>query len=800
MAQIIDLGKLRFAFRGTYNSGTSYSINDVVKYGANLYAYTATTAATGQLPTNTSYWTNMLEGFDYLGEYNPGTAYKLNDVVTYGGKLFIAIKANTNVNPNATVTPPDTPSWEILTDGIKYRGSYSGGTAYTIGEIVIYGGILYIATANTTGNAPTNTSFWATFLEGIKYLGAYSGSTTYRKNEVVTYDGSTWICVLDTLGNAPADPSSFWDVLAPGTFPSFSGSNGYFLSNNGSSVIWTNDLVGDTAEVQNDFYVGSGAKEFALDENNNSEPLTNPVATFRFNSGTEDSSFAQLAFQNADATSSTDIITYMDNGSDSKGWMGIGIAGSEFDDTTYGITGPGDGYIFHETAGDPGDYTGNLVFATGANGSENKIVFAAGGFDSGLTQMEIFPDVNVHIEIPTPSTSPTTGALTVVGGVGVQGDMNIQGNVNIVGEITFGGEGTVVETSNLAVSDPTVFVGSNNLADTLDLGIIAEYAEDVTDQPTSVTNKQLTDNVATLTTSAAHGYSVGDVVVVTNVDSTFNGTFVITATPASNTFRYAKTAANVNSTAVSPAGTATVTHERRFGGVVRDASDGVVKVFSGSTARPSGTVDFSNAGLVYAPIKAGAGDFTSLTTGNITSTSGTINLGGTVNISSAANFTGANVTLGSGTWSGTPTFSGAVVFSGNPSFTGTPTFTGGVRVQEMIEDIVDVTHSGNTIALDYQNGNVFFLTNTLSTNATVNVSNAPSDDGRVFTINLFITQGSTGYIPATLNINGGSATIKWPENTAPTPTSGVGKIDVFNFTIIRRSGTYTVLGNVGLNY
>ena len=800
MAQLINLGKLRFSYEGEYNALTEYDTNQVVKYGANLYSFTATSPATGQVPTNTTYWTPMLEGFNYLGEYNPATNYKLNDVVKYGGKLFIALAANVGEGPNDLVPSGETAVWEMITDGVQYEGAYNSGTDYEVGDIVNYGGILYIATDDTTGNAPTNTSYWDVFLEGIKYLGEYSSSTTYRKNEVVTYDGSSWICILDTLNNAPADPSSFWDVLAPGTFPSFVGNEGYFLSNNGTSVVWTSDVVADTLEIESAFYVGTGAKEFALDLTTDGEPLTNPVATFRFDSGTEDSSFAQLAFQNADPTSSTDIIAYMDTGSDSSGWMGIGITGSDFDDTTYGITAPGDGYIFLETAGDPGDFTGNMVFATGANGSENRIVFAAGGFDSGLTQMEIFPDVNVHIEIPTPSTSPTTGALTVVGGVGIQGDMNIQGDVNIVGQISFGGEGTTVETANLAVSDPLIFVGTDNVSDTFDLGFIGEYAEDVVDQVKSVSNKALNNNIATLTTSTAHGYSVGDVVVITDVDATFNGTFIIRSV-TSDTFTYDKTAGNVSSTAVSPAGTATVTHERRWGGVARDVSDGgKIKFFKDLAEKPTTTIDFANPSIAFAPIQAAAAQFTSVTTTDITTSAGTLNLGGTVNISSAANFTGANVTLGSGTWSGAPTFSGAVVFSGNPSFTGTPTFTGGVRVQEMIEDIVDVTHTSNAMTLDYQNGNIFFLTNTLSGNATVNITNAPTDNGRTFTVNLLVTQGSTGYIPSVLNINGSSATIRWPENTAPTPTSSSGKIDVFNFTIIRRSSAYVVLANAGLNY
>ena len=73
----------------------------------------------------------------------------------------------------------------------------------------------------------------------------------------------------------------------------------------------------------------------------------------------------------------------------------------------------------------------------------------------------------------------------------------------------------------------------------------------------SVTNKALTSNVATLTTSSAHGFETGQTVVISDVDSTFNGTYVVTAIPTTTTFRYAKTAADVASAAVSPAGTVT---------------------------------------------------------------------------------------------------------------------------------------------------------------------------------------------------------------------------------------------------
>ena len=65
----------------------------------------------------------------------------------------------------------------------------------------------------------------------------------------------------------------------------------------------------------------------------------------------------------------------------------------------------------------------------------------------------------------------------------------------------------------------------------------------------SVTTKSLTDNVATLTIDSGHLVEAGPTITVTNVDSTFNGIYPVTAV-TSNTVSYAKTAGNVSPTAV----------------------------------------------------------------------------------------------------------------------------------------------------------------------------------------------------------------------------------------------------------
>ena len=90
----------------------------------------------------------------------------------------------------------------------------------------------------------------------------------------------------------------------------------------------------------------------------------------------------------------------------------------------------------------------------------------------------------------------------------------------------------------------------------------------------TITNKELTSNVATLTTATTHDIEVNDIVWVEGVDATFNGEWTVTAT-TSNTFSYACTAGNVASTAVTAA-TAVVNHV------------GYINIESDSTLRTTG--------------------------------------------------------------------------------------------------------------------------------------------------------------------------------------------------------------------
>ena len=575
--------------------------------------------------------------------------------------------------------------------------------------------------------------------------------------------------------------------------------------------------------VLDNIYLGSTAEAFAT-----TAALTNPNLVI----AVTETDYAQIAFTNRSShvDASTDIILYTNNGNDASGYIDMGITSSNFADPDFTITGKGDGYRFMVGADAGATDQGNLVFATSDTGTQNKIIFAAGGLASDNEQMSITPDQNVHIEIDTPSTSPTTGALTVVGGVGISGDVNIDGT------ITFGGAGTTVETSNLAVTDPLVFTGNANQGDALDLGLIGEYATSVSTVTATVSNKALASDVATITTSAAHGFVAGDIVVITGVDATFNGTHYITGAPTATTFTFVKDVANVTSAAAS--GTAAVSLKRRFAAVARDASDGVIKFITDITTKPTTTINFSEAGTSYADIRvdditADAITATSATIGDVSNTEIQYlnNVSSNIQTQLDAKLASATASstyapLASPTLTGTPLSTTAAVDTNTTqiattayvvgqgylkSATASSTYaplTNASLISPVLqspEEIITVsaTAATGTINVDLASSAIHYYTANSAADWTFNFRgdssttlNSTLNVGGTISVAFMITNGSTAYKPAatSVQIDGVTVTPKWNGGTAPA-SGNANSIDVYTFTIIKTaSATYTVLG------
>jgi hypothetical protein len=195
----------------------------------------------------------------------------------------------------------------------------------------------------------------------------------------------------------------------------------------------------------------------------------------------------------------------------------------------------------------------------------------------------------------------------------------------------------------------------------------------------TVTNKVLTTNVATLTVSAPHSFVVGETITVSGVDATFNGSYVVTATPTALTVRYEKTATNVPS-AVS-------------GGTITNTAG-----WKGFALGDGALINISAAKITAGSLAAGVIVTSNLDAGQITT--GTLS-GRTI---SGGTITGAIINLAGTNSYGEFTLTNTLRF-GSPSLTWGPTASPSFEIYQ------SGGGSGTTINADGNSGDGYLFIN-----------------------------------------------------------------------------------------
>jgi len=178
---------------GAWASSTRYKVYDVVSYGGYTYVCNQwhNSQATRELDNNK--WDVFNAGLTFVGTWGTGTYYKLNDVVKYGSDLWIC---NT---PHTSTTPFDVAKFTIFVNGLQFENSWAGGTTYQIGDVVTYGGYSYICKQNhSTSQVPsTATSYWDVYTTGFSFQSNWAIGTTYKIGSVVRLHGYTYLSTAD---------------------------------------------------------------------------------------------------------------------------------------------------------------------------------------------------------------------------------------------------------------------------------------------------------------------------------------------------------------------------------------------------------------------------------------------------------------------------------------------------------------------------------------------------------------------------------------------------------------------------
>ena len=224
------LGRFRYTWKGQWGQGTSYIKDDVIQYGGSSWICVRQHTAsifnddlTFVPPGNTEAspaWIKMTDGYAWRSLWQDSTRYDSGDIVLYGGNLYICIDSHASTE----IFDDNILDWAVYSTSLNFVGDWAEETRYGIGDVVVYGGNIYKCvegheSALTLIGLEEDLSKWELLFNGVEYKGNWSAGFRYKINDLVKFGGSIFKCKIPHVSQTGAGltfDDTLWDTLIPG--------------------------------------------------------------------------------------------------------------------------------------------------------------------------------------------------------------------------------------------------------------------------------------------------------------------------------------------------------------------------------------------------------------------------------------------------------------------------------------------------------------------------------------------------------------------------------------------------------
>ena len=142
--------------------------------------------------------------YTWHGDWVANHEYNRDDVVRYGGSSFVCIRGHQSnadfyIDVNYTVPgtnpPVPAPAWESMTEGTAWRGNWTTGVHYNVGDVILAGGVLYLCTVPHNSTVLfDNISNWTPTLVGANWTGDFVSYKRYYPGDLVRWEGTVYRC------------------------------------------------------------------------------------------------------------------------------------------------------------------------------------------------------------------------------------------------------------------------------------------------------------------------------------------------------------------------------------------------------------------------------------------------------------------------------------------------------------------------------------------------------------------------------------------------------------------------------
>ena len=129
----------------------------------------------------------------------------------------------------------------------------------------------------------------------------------------------------------------------------------------------------------------------------------------------------------------------------------------------------------------------------------------------------------------------------------------------------------------------------------------------------------------------------------------------------------------------------------------------------------------------------------------------------------------------------------------NAAISGSLVVTGSTTIGAVFENVINSNGSTGTTTFNLNLQGVFYV-NAPAGDITANFTNAPTENLRVITPTVILSQSATPRNVSAVQVDGVGQTINWANGTTPAGTAN--KQDIFGFSLIRSGSAWKVLGQL----
>jgi|TARA_R110000744_G_scaffold206784_2_gene325392 hypothetical protein len=201
------------------DAGTQYLVGDTLSIIDSQLGGGGGAILTFNVATTLDNWDIFSTGMEWQGDWGIDTRYRRNDIVKFGGTLYVANRGHTSAASEALGLEANQSDWDYLNNGLEYKTDWVGSTRYKINDVVKYGGGIWICTTYHTSQSTfaADENSWAQFVEGLEFEDSWSVSATYQPGDFVTYGGYSYVAKTNNTGNAvPNGNTTDWELFTTG--------------------------------------------------------------------------------------------------------------------------------------------------------------------------------------------------------------------------------------------------------------------------------------------------------------------------------------------------------------------------------------------------------------------------------------------------------------------------------------------------------------------------------------------------------------------------------------------------------